>query len=104
MLVCSVERGHVGCHCDYAACNLSSLPDFLLLNSARCFEVPAETHLLVHGMNKHVQIRDLLCHLQLFALWSQRAAVKSRHTWQRLSLVVKCPPGASHLEGIPCIG
>ena len=72
-------------------------PIFYFLNSARCFEVPAETHLLVHGMNKHVQFRDLLGLLQLFALWS-------RDTWQRLSLVVKCALGANQLEGIPCIG
>ena len=34
-------------------------------------------------------LETLFSHLQLFTLWSQRAAVKSRHTWQRLSLVVK---------------
>ena len=94
-------------------------PMFLLLNSARCFEVPAETHLLVHGKNKHVQFRDLLSHLQLFALWftanrcdvathvaslvfgcelSTRCESFGRHSLHRL----KCPRDASQLDGILC--
>ena len=37
-----------------------------------------------------------------FVLWSQRVAVVSRPTGQRLSLVVKCQLVASRLEGTPC--
>ena len=36
-------------------------------------------------------LKTVLSQVRTFAVWSQRAAVKSRHTWQRLTLHGKCP-------------
>ena len=75
---------------DYATCDLSPLPNVPSFELSTCFEysrgnsfctynVDASGH-AVHGMNKHARfLKTLFSHLQLFALWSQRAAEVATH-------------------------